>query len=265
MKRVKNLSFCLSRKSWTDLFSTTAGIIRRGSRLEPYIYLSFDDGPDPAYTPRLLDILAACDIHASFFVVGLQCRRHPDLLRRITDEGHTLGNHGCSHLHPWAITAGKARQEVRMGFDIIADICNRAPRFFRPPYGRLRKSMLDEARALGTPTVLWNRSAMDWGIFGKPSAVARRLAKTERGDILLLHDAIRLKNRPAAALRLLPDFIAACGEQGLRFEKLDRLASAGAGQTLLTSTGALTASSPEPSNFADNGKALIKETSTAAR
>jgi peptidoglycan/xylan/chitin deacetylase (PgdA/CDA1 family) len=250
-------------KPWTDLFGATSNIIRHGSRLEPYVYLSFDDGPDPAYTSRLLDILAACDIHASFFVVGLQCRRHPELLRRIVNEGHTLGNHGFSHLHPWAISADRSRQEVRLGFEIIEDICGRPPRFFRPPYGHLRKPMLDEAWALDSRTVLWSRSAMDWGIFGKPSAVARRLGKTERGDILLLHDATRLKNRPTVTLRLLPGFIAACRERGLRFGKLDRLAPAD--QTLSISTGAVTGSSSEPSNRADSGKALIKETSTAAR
>lgn len=104
---------------------------------------------------------------------------------------------------------------------------------------------------------------MDWGIFGKPSAIARRLGKTQRGDILLLHDAVRLKNRPAATLRLLPGFIAACREQGLRFGKLERLLSGD--QTLLISAGAFIDTSSLPSNRADSGKALIKETSTAAR
>lgn len=242
---------------------TCASIISRGSRVEPYIYLTFDDGPDPAYTPRLLDILAACDVPASFFLIGAQCRRYPELARRTADAGYTLGNHCYSHPNPWAIRAGKARQEVRAGFDSIAESCGRPPRFFRPPYGRLRKAMLDEARTLNTKTVLWSRSAMDWGIFGKPSSVARRLSKVEAGDIVLLHDGIRLKNRPAAMLRLLPGFIDECRNKGLQFEKLDRLAPAN--QILLTPTRAATDSPSEPSSLAGSGKALIKETSTAAR
>lgn len=238
-------------------------IINHGSRHEPYIYLTFDDGPDPFYTPRLLDILAAHGVLASFFIIGIQCRRHPQLARRIAAAGHVLGNHCYSHPHPWAIGAHKAREEVRMGFDCIADTCGRPSRFFRPPYGRLRQAMLDEARSRNAKTVLWSRSAVDWGIFGKPSAVARRLRKAEPGDILLLHDGRNLKNRPAGMLRLLPGFIGECRDKGLRFANLDRLAPAS--QTLLTPTAALTDSSLEPSSLAGSGNALIKETSTAAR
>jgi hypothetical protein len=104
---------------------------------------------------------------------------------------------------------------------------------------------------------------MDWGRFGSPAAVARRLHKAQAGDILLLHDAPRLKNRPAAALRLLPGFIDECRNRGLRFETLDRLAPRN--QTLFMSAGAGTAASSGPSNPAGSGKALIKETSTDAR
>jgi peptidoglycan/xylan/chitin deacetylase (PgdA/CDA1 family) len=198
-------------------------IISRGSRLEPYVYLSFDDGPDQKYTSRLLDILAAADAHANFFVVGAACQRHPALLNRILNEGHTVGSHSFSHRHPWALSAAGARQEVRQGFDAIASISNHSPRFFRPPYGRLRMAMLDEANALGMQTILWSRSAIDWGLWGKPSAVARRLSKTRPGDIVLLHDAMGLKNRPAAMLALLPDFLAKCKELGLQFGKLEKL------------------------------------------
>jgi peptidoglycan/xylan/chitin deacetylase (PgdA/CDA1 family) len=238
-------------------------VISRGSRLEPYIYLSFDDGPDPVYTPRLLDILAVCGVQANFFVVGAECQRHPALLERIVNEGHTVGNHSFSHLHPWRISAARAREEVRQGFTAIAGICNRPPRFFRPPYGRLRKVMLDEAHALHSRTILWSRSAMYWGVFGTPAAVARRLADTQPGDILLLHDAVRLKNRPSATLRLLPGFIGACREKGLHFAGLGRLLPEN--QACLTSTAATIESVPDPSNLAGNGNALIKETSTAAR
>jgi peptidoglycan-N-acetylglucosamine deacetylase len=198
-------------------------VINQGSRLEPYVYLSFDDGPDPKYTPRLLDILATFDARANFFVVGVACQRHPALLKRILNEGHTIGSHSFSHRHPWTISTTVARQEVRQGFDAITAICGHSARFFRPPYGRLRKAMLDEAHALGMHTILWSRSAIDWGSWGKPSAIARRLSKTSPGDILLLHDGVERKNRPAAMLALLPDFLGMCKEKGLQFGKLERL------------------------------------------
>jgi peptidoglycan-N-acetylglucosamine deacetylase len=210
-------------------------IISHGSRFEPYVYLSFDDGPDPKYTPRLLDILAAASVRANFFVVGTMCLRYPALLNRILNEGHTIGSHSFSHRHPWSISATKAKQEVRQGFEAVADLCKHPPRFFRPPYGRLRKAMLNEARSLGMQTILWSRSAIDWGIWGKPSAVARRLSRTMPGDILLLHDAVSLKNRPAAMLALLPDFLGLCKERGLQFGNLDRLISENKSLSISTS------------------------------
>jgi peptidoglycan-N-acetylglucosamine deacetylase len=209
-------------------------IINKGSRLEPYVYLTFDDGPDPKYTPRLLDMLAASNVHVNFFLVGALCQRYPLLLNRILNEGHTVGSHSFSHRHPWAISTTRARREVRQGFEVIADLGKHSPRFFRPPYGRLRKAMLDEAHVLGMQTILWSRSAIDWGAWGKPSAIARRLSKTGPGDILLLHDAIGLKNRPAAMLALLPDFLDQCKERGLQFGKLDRLVSE---KQILAATG----------------------------
>jgi peptidoglycan/xylan/chitin deacetylase (PgdA/CDA1 family) len=215
-----------SDKSWMDLCRASPRIISQGSRLEPYVYLSFDDGPDPKYTPRLLDMLAAAGAHANFFVVGAACQRHPALLNRILSEGHTIGSHSFSHRHPWVLSTTEARQEVRQGFDAITAIGNHSPRFFRPPYGRLRMAMMDETHALGMQTVLWSRSAIDWGTWGKPSAVARRLSKTRPGDILLLHDAVGMKNRPAAMLALLPDFLGKCKQRGLQFGKLERLTTA---------------------------------------
>lgn len=245
---------------WPNGFLNT---ISRGSRVEPYIYLTFDDGPDPVYTPRLLDILAWLKVPASFFVLGIECRHYPELLQRIVNEGHTVGNHGFNHSNPWVLSPAEAREEVRQGYKTIASLCNQAPRFFRPPFGRLRKAMLNEAHDQGAKTIMWSRSAMDWGNFGKPSAVARRLSKTQPGDILLLHDAVGLKNRPAVMLRLLPDFIDACRQKGLQFAKLDRLAPEN--QALFIPTCAATESSPEPSSLAGSGKKLMKETSTAAR
>ncbi|HEY3487595.1 MAG TPA: polysaccharide deacetylase family protein [Gammaproteobacteria bacterium] len=199
-------------------------IISRGSRSEPYIYLTFDDGPDPVFTPRVLDILAALNVHATFFVVGIACQRHPELLRRILREGHAIGNHSFSHRHPWTIPAKTARMEVRLGFDAISDIGNHPPQVFRPPYGRLRKAMLEEAELLGLKTVLWNRSGVDWGTLAKPTAIARRLASTRNGDILLLHDAAMIRNHPEMVLTVLPGLINSCYRKSLQFVTVDRLA-----------------------------------------
>src|SRR5690554_3559331 len=138
------------------------------------IYLTFDDGPDPEFTPRLLDILDLFQIKATFFVVGSACQQHPELLRRILAAGHTLGNHTQNHRHPWFINDDNARREVNYAAQLIMDILGEPLSFFRPPYGRQRRTMLDEASALGMETVLWDRSAIDWGMLASEDGISAR-------------------------------------------------------------------------------------------
>lgn len=198
-------------------------MIRKGYENLPTVYLTFDDGPDPRFTPRILDLLDLFQISASFFVLGRACTRFPALVKRIQDNGHTVGSHGYDHWHPWLIGSQRARQDVRKGYDTIASICGEAPRFFRPPYGRTRKAMLAEAESLGMETVLWNRSAIDWGPMAGIDSIGRRLSRTRGGDIVLCHDAPRVKNCPDMMLAVLPGFIEGCQRRQLRFAGLDEL------------------------------------------
>jgi peptidoglycan-N-acetylglucosamine deacetylase len=187
------------------------------------VYLTFDDGPDPQFTPRLLDLLERFQVTASFFVVGRACRRYPDLLKRIAASGHSVGNHTHTHCHPWRVGNHRARQEVRKAFETITTICAAPPRLFRPPYGRLRKAMLEEAATLRMETVLWSRSAIDWGIMATRHGIGRRLEKVRAGDIVLCHDAPSTSNRPELTLATLPTFIENCQRRQLRFAGLDEL------------------------------------------
>lgn len=187
------------------------------------VYLSFDDGPDPRFTPRILDLLDSLEVCATFFVVGEACHHLPALLQRIHQRGHGLGNHSYSHVHPWLMGSRRARQEVSRAHHTISDIVGEAPRLFRPPYGRMRKCMHEEATSLGMETVLWNRSAIDWGMLAGIDSIARRLARTNAGDILLCHDARMKKNHPEMTLTVLPAFIEQCRNRGLRFASLNEL------------------------------------------
>jgi len=178
------------------------------------ILLSFDDGPDPRWTPRVLDLLAAHDLHASFFVIGCVAARHPGLLRRVAAAGHAIGNHTWSHRHPWTLTRAQAIAEVLDGGAAIAGITGRASSLFRPPHGRLRRCMLDAAREAGQTTLLWTRSAVDWGPLATRTAIARRLARTAEADIVLMHDGARGINRPDRLLDVLPGFLADLRQRG---------------------------------------------------
>jgi peptidoglycan/xylan/chitin deacetylase (PgdA/CDA1 family) len=198
-------------------------MISKGCDGQPDIYLTFDDGPDPHFTPRLLDLLELFQIKASFFVLGEACERSPALVRRISDAGHSIGNHTFSHCHPWTISSVRARDEVRRAQNVIADACGEAPKLFRPPYGRQRAAMLEEAARLDMQTVLWTRSAVDWGMMAEIDSIGYRLSRVKPGDILLCHDAPLVKNQPDMTLAVLPGFIEQCQNRNLRFAALGEL------------------------------------------
>lgn len=189
------------------LQSVSRNIVRRGSPTDNRVYLTFDDGPDPVFTPRILDVLAQRGARACFFVLGSACARFPHLVRDAAAAGHDIGVHGYTHDHPWLQCTAGARAQIRDSVALVADLIGARPRLFRPPYGRLRPAMLAEARQQGLETILWSRSAMDWGRWGRPEKISARLLRTAPGDILLMHDATREQNRCSATLEVLPGFL----------------------------------------------------------
>lgn len=180
----------------------------------PHIHLTFDDGPDAQWTPRVLDALAVHRIRATFFVVGRAALAHAALLRRVADAGHEIGNHTWSHRHPWTLTRAQAVTEVDDGTHAIAEVTGRAPRLFRPPHGRVRRCMLHAARNSGQRLVLWTRSAIDWGPRAHATSIHERLQQVRDGDIVLMHDAARSINRPEQLLAILPGFLEHLKQRG---------------------------------------------------
>lgn len=180
------------------------------------VYLTFDDGPDPQWTPRVLEVLAAHGAAATFFMVGSRALAQPGLARAVVAAGHGLGNHSFSHRHPWTMSAAAARREVRDGAAALANACGRPPQFFRPPHGRLRRCMSDEAARGGQRVVLWDRTAIDWGPLARRAAIARRLGRVRPGEIVLMHDGASQHNHPEELLRVLPGLLDDLAARGLR-------------------------------------------------
>ena len=181
-----------------------------------HVHLTFDDGPDPHWTPRVLEVLARHGVTATFFMVGQQALAHPEVARAVAAAGHRLGNHSFSHRHPWRMRAADARREVRDGTTALEDICGRPVSLFRPPFGRVRYCMTAEAVLCGQIQVLWDRSAIDWGPLGRSAWIARRLARVQPDEIVLMHDGAGQRNRPAELLRVLPGLLRRLGESGVR-------------------------------------------------
>lgn len=179
------------------------------------IYLTFDDGPDAVWTPRMLDILERGGVRATFFVIGRAARERAALVQRTAQAGHEIENHSWSHRHPWTLSCAAARREVCDGAAAVADLVGRAPRYFRPPHGRLRRCMIEAAQEGGQQVALWSLSAVDWGPLGIASRIAARLHAAQPGQIVLMHDGGRGINKPRELDRVLPDFLQALAQRGL--------------------------------------------------
>ena len=184
------------------------------------VYLTFDDGPDPEWTPRVLDALDEAQVPATFFAIGEEAKRSPDLVRRIHSTGHAVGNHTYSHRHPWFMSQRAARAQVRDGAQALSDVTGVAPRFYRPPHGRYRPCMSDEAHRCGERVVLWDVSAIDWGPLGTAEAIEKRLHAVRGGNIVLMHDGRNQHNRPDELIKILPAFLKRLADRGLRAELL---------------------------------------------
>jgi peptidoglycan-N-acetylglucosamine deacetylase len=192
----------------------------------PMVCLTFDDGPDVDWTPRVLDILAAAQVHATFFMIGRQAQRWPVLARCVAEAGHEVANHTLSHRHPWRMSMRAARSEVRDGTAALSDVLGRQARFYRAPHGRRRPCMTEEAHHAGQAVVGWNRSAIDWGMLGSAAGIARRLERVTDATVLLMHDGRNQHNRPDQLVQVLPQFLTQLATRGLKSGKLNEPAFA---------------------------------------
>ena len=156
--------------------------------------LTFDDGPNPAWTPRLLETLASHGVRATFFLLGSRAAAEPELVRRIAAAGHLIGNHSWSHPNLALTARSRIREELARTRSTLEDITGTAIRFFRPPFGARRPAALREARDLGMTPVLWNAMTSDWK---EPSGERIATALTAKID--------RLERRGWAANLVLHD------------------------------------------------------------
>jgi len=124
--------------------------------------ITFDDGPNEEWTPKLLEVLARREVKATFFLIGACAERQPALVRRITGEGHLIGNHSWSHPNMALTGKNRVREELRRTSDVLEQIAGSAVHFFRPPFGARRPAVLQLAREQGLTPVMWNAMTDDW-------------------------------------------------------------------------------------------------------
>ncbi len=163
---------------------------RRLPRESGGVAITFDDGPHPEGTPAILEVLARAGARATFFVIGEQVQRRPQLAAEIIAQGHAIALHGHRHTLQLRMRGEEVREDLARGAAAIEDATGHAARLHRPPYGIYSPAGLAAARRAGLQPLLWSRWGKDWRKFTTPRRIAGRATRDLRpGDVILLHDA----------------------------------------------------------------------------
>jgi peptidoglycan/xylan/chitin deacetylase (PgdA/CDA1 family) len=182
-----------------------------------YVVLTFDDGPDLAYTPKVLDILARYDAKATFFEIGQNVRKHPELTKRIHDAGHSVQNHTWTHADLRKLGASAFRQQVGSTDAAIRAQIGSTPGCLRPPYGAVNATVRQRAKAMGKDLVVWTVDSRDWTKPGTSAIVQHVLRNVRNGSVILMHDGGGNRTQTVAAL---PVILKALKAQGFGFRTL---------------------------------------------
>jgi peptidoglycan/xylan/chitin deacetylase (PgdA/CDA1 family) len=192
----------------------TPACIWRGPRTGRRLALTFDDGPDPEWTPRVLDALGATGVRATFFLIGERAQRAPALVRRLADEGHEIANHSWSHRSLWLCGPRATTREIHQAHARLADLAGAPPRHFRPAWGMVNAAMFRSLRDVGERCVFWSIQPEGQ----RPAAAARQvdyvLSRAAPGAIVDLHDAEGTPGAPGRLLQALPPLLAGLRERG---------------------------------------------------
>lgn len=193
-----------------------------GDKQEPVIYLTFDAGYENGYTEQLLEVLKKHEVPATFFLVGHYLEENEDLVKRMVDEGHMVGNHTATHPAMSSITDIESfRNELESVEEKYTEITGKElPKFYRPPQGKYSESNLKHAMELGYTTVFWSLAYVDWYDAQQPThdyAYSKLIPRIHNGAIILLHSNSKTNSE------ILDQLLTKYKEMGYRFESLNHL------------------------------------------
>ncbi len=206
------------RKAW--MVGNIYGDDGSEKTMDPYkelnkkVALTFDDGPDPQYTPMLLDGLKERNVRATFFVLGKQAEKYPEIIKRMQEEGHLIGNHTYSHIQLKKNNREQFEEELRKTSEIVEGITDTKVQYVRPPYGSWDRSLEKEVNMF---PVLWDVDPLDWCKKDVACMVKDIINKVEENDIILMHD--QYETSVEAALQMIDEL----EKQGYEFVTVEEL------------------------------------------
>ena len=172
------------------------------------IALTFDDGPHPSQTQRILDILDRYGVKATFFMIGLNVENYPDAAKLVVERGHEIGNHTYSHSHLNRLGAGMLTSELDKCAHVLENVCHYHTHLFRPPEGYLSDGVFQCAEQGEYSLILWSIDTRDWEIKDAQRIAETVLNNVKAGDIILMHDYVAKSKTPEALEILLPKLLA---------------------------------------------------------
>ncbi|WP_026881444.1 polysaccharide deacetylase family protein [Clostridium akagii] len=200
-------------------------IIKKVSSKEKIIALTFDDGPDPRYTLKLLDVLKQNNVRCTFFVLAEKAGRYPDIIKRIENEGHYIELHSLKHTNDIFKLPNKTEEDLSKSLKIMKNLGIKVE-FFRPTWGIFNPVTFHCAKINHLKIVLWSIHAMDWSRWVTADYIKNKLIKDVKpGDIILLHDGRGAKESPLKTVKALKSVLPALKRDGYRFVMINEIYS----------------------------------------
>jgi peptidoglycan/xylan/chitin deacetylase (PgdA/CDA1 family) len=212
-QRAHNAACKIGRVQWSLLEGSSA------------VALTFDDGPDPRFTPKTLDVLRRFQVPATFFLVGARAREYPELVRQIVDEGHSVGSHSDTHPDVDRLRWAAVLREYKRGRDSVSAIAGRRVRLFRPPKGWIDLPRNCLTRLLGLQLWMWSSAGHDWMPGITADEILGHVGILKGGEVILMHDGAEQPLAPEALdrssmIEALERLIPEVRRQGLHFVAL---------------------------------------------
>jgi peptidoglycan/xylan/chitin deacetylase (PgdA/CDA1 family) len=203
------------------------GTIYQASGSHKIVALTFDDGPSPVWTPKILDELKTAGVKATFFMLGAYVAKYPEIARRVAAEGHEIENHTFDHHVLIYYSMEELEKEIKETEAVIKNVTGQTTRYFRPPKAWLTGEEKKKIKEMGYETVLWTLNSKDWVTFDDKYMVRYIVAHIQPGDIILFHDSGGVFNTEGGdrheTIKTIPRLVKRLEEEGYRFVTIREL------------------------------------------
>lgn len=195
----------------------------QGPADKPVVAITFDDGPDKRFTPQILDVLKKHNVKATFFVMGSRVNGHPEVAKRIVEEGHAIGNHTYWHPQLYKESLYRLKWEVTETDKALKEVVGFEPNLFRPPYGGLTDEIVMELGRMDYKVIGWNVDSLDWKEIGAEEILTNIESNLKPGAIILLHSGGNWDQDLSGGVEALDLLIPKLKKQGIRIITIPEL------------------------------------------